>query len=588
MSSIWDLLLEGAGSADADTETPEVDEEIEKKVAESVLPIDVMIESIFTDAATEVNAAFETYEMACIVGGLKVVSEGMDQDGAKDVLTEAAGNLWNSLVAAVNKLRDSVISAIRKVIVSAESIGKNIKPNFDKIEAEFDKNFEDGKFKYKGYIVNPASFNAVDTAVNGSKSLLGMDEFEKGGDGNGNYNDKAGATDEGDPTKKVIKLFVDNTDGLSSKAESQKDLINDIKTFFGCGGDAAEVAVSKSDVDVMKAIISGCTKEAFKAEKKFIADINDITKRMVKDLKAGIKEVDSESTKASWSRWVATLQAYAHIITAVINLKIKVKYSAANSYLGWMTTVAKGKGVTESVEESFSMDDFNLLDAVFEGMAVEEFVEPVEEFTAFANLKAVKIWFGDNGKALRDAIKDANKKYAEKDFKGAQNSYEEAKKNAQAAVAQLKNIDASTWTSVLGFVLFGWYYVNWRLLAHLIVKITEPPASAVKLSKEDKDALKKECGKDFKGTQKVIARILNESIVVCDKMIDMCKNPEKANMEGLELDDTIAGDVMEAIESMLDLMESDDCEKEEPDDPDGDEPSEEGTDLLDMAMSFVN
>lgn len=348
MTKFLGLLLEGVDTSS--DEEIEVDEKVEKEIEETCLPMGTLIETVFTDIENGINVAIETYEMACIVGGVKVVSEGLDQGGATAILTEATDNFFTQIWEQIKKGCDWLVGMIQKLIINVQAIGKDIKAGYTKIEADFDKQFKAGA-KYKGYMFNMAKAEEIMNAVASVMGTVIISNAFTAGDLDDNAD-----TEKGGAMKDIVKAFIDEAK-IDSKAETVKDVVPDVKKALGIDGDPSEITVDAGKVSDMKAVVTACTKDAFKKEKQTINDARKTMNECKKILKNVAKEADVAKEKVSGM--ARKFSACTNLAVTIANLKLKLQYGAGRSYLSWMKKIAKGKGVNgnggeeTTTEESF-------------------------------------------------------------------------------------------------------------------------------------------------------------------------------------------------------------------------------------------
>lgn len=593
MKDFLKLLLEGSENSSAEVEEPMTDEATDKEVNESCLPTGLLIESVFTDINASLNIALETYQMACIVGGVQVVSEGMDQEGATAILTEVTNNIFAKIKEGLIKAKNWFVSLVKKIIDGFKSIGKDTATKFKAVEADFDKNFESGKFKYKGSIIDLAVaddlLKSVDKSIKDAISEItsDIDDISKN---DSDEADDMGKTLISDPAAFFISEVIDNASGVDLKdAKNQADVVNALKKAMGYESDGGkEIEVSSTEATRMKEVIKYTEKSNCEKERELIKT----TSKACDDIVAKLKTVENSNkpNATKWAHAAASMFNFASQLAAsLVNTKIKMAAAAAKSYLGWMKQIAAGKGVTEGAE--YIEEGFDTM-YLFEDAELDDMEEePIEESSMFANLNSMKEWFGDNSKMMKDLVNEGNSAFASKDYKKAQKCYEQAKKEADAALSSLKRIDNSVWTTVVGWLLLGWYYVILRIIAHVVVKVTAPNTKPNgEYTKKDLEAKRKECESGLRGTQKVVGGVIGEIIAFCDQQIDLCKHPDKISMEGCDFD-AEAASLLEEVMALFeddDKGAEDDPESDDDDDPEkNDEPAEEGTDLIDLAMSFL-
>lgn len=160
-------------------------------IDECGLPLSTLIESVFTDMQMGLIAAEETYELACIVGGTQVITEGSGQEGATLVLEGAIKNFFGMIAKKLKQFWEWIKKMWNKFIGLFKKDGKALNSEFDKVKPAVEKKIEETK--NLPAVVNakggaPATVNsgkggvpATTNSGNGEKNLPAVAGGGKGG-----------------------------------------------------------------------------------------------------------------------------------------------------------------------------------------------------------------------------------------------------------------------------------------------------------------------------------------------------------------------------------------------------------------------
>ena len=140
-------------------------------VDETGLSTSVLIETACTDLKIGVLAAEEAFEMACIVGGVQVVSEGTGQEGASVLLEGAIKNFFHMIAEKVRKFVEWLKGLWRKITGRAKTDGKQVQAEFKKVEKAAEKVISSG-----GASGGSTSSAGSSTTSGGGKSAVKLPE----------------------------------------------------------------------------------------------------------------------------------------------------------------------------------------------------------------------------------------------------------------------------------------------------------------------------------------------------------------------------------------------------------------------------
>lgn len=598
------LLLEGSNCDDGeDVETnPEVDKEIE----ENWLPMSTIIENAFAAADMEVIAALETYEMACIVGGVQVVSEGLDRADANAILMEAANGFFTKIKETAKKIKDWFVSIFKKITDKFTIFSRDLSKKEQKLRPDFDKAWAEkkGKATYKGSIINTKTMLdmihninkdaklMVDSPIKyfSSKSLEDIEDVMKNG------------RDEGltklveKPTGNVHRRIMNAMTGQKSDNYdlTVADCTKVFKTRIGYGDEPKEITVSDADVAAMRAVINLSAKDLCNADKESVKYITDLANSTIKF----IDKIEADSTKYPEVTKVISgvtqqLNTLSSSLATIMNTKIQIVTSAAKSYLGWMRSIAGGKAdsgeekgddkstATESYDMSYLFEFSEFDDAVTEGE------DTLMEMFEWTNIKAVKEFFNGKKREAHALTKDANHAFKKGDYKEAKEKYKKALPIWKEILKNIANVPEKEpgMLSSNNWALFIPY-----LNLPVLLVLTYAAASTNKYVPKNRDLVDNERiskkVKTITRTGSISKKMLLESIETIIDYIEFqikaCDKPDGVVVEALSAD--AAELLAESMEVIAEAMEGEGCG-----DPDGndDEGVEEGTDAFDLAMSFL-
>ena len=597
------LLLEGSNCDDGeDVETnPEVDKEIE----ENWLPMSTIIENAFAAADMEVIAALETYEMACIVGGVQVVSEGLDQADANAILMEAANGFFAKIKETAKKVKDWFVSIFKKITDKFTIFSRDLSKKEQKLRPDFDKAWAEkkGKATYKGSIINTKTMLdmihninkdaklMVDSPIKyfSSKSLEDIEDVMKNGREEGLT--KLVEKPAGNVHRRIMNAMTgQKSDNYDLTVE---DCTKVFKTRIGYGDEPKEITVSDADVAAMRAVINLSAKDLCNADKESVKYITDLANSTIKF----IDKIEADSTKYPEVTKVISgvtqqLNTLSSSLATIMNTKVQIVTSAAKSYLGWMRSIAGGKAdsgeekkddkseATESYDMSYLFEFSEFDDAVTES---EDALLEAFEWT---NVKAAKEFFSSRRKEAQSLTKDANHAFKKGDYKAAKEKYKKALpiwKEILKSIAKVPEkepgfLASNDWGLFIPFL-------SMPLLLALGYAMRSTLRYVPKGDFHDKERISKkvkEITRTGSMSKKWLLESIEEVIDYIEFQIKACDKPDGIVLEAMSTD--AAELLAESMEAIAEVMEGEDCD--DPDDDD-DEGVEEGTDAFDLAMSFL-
>lgn len=599
------LLLEGSDcDNNGDVETnPDIDKEIE----ENWLPMSTIIENAFAAADMEVIAALETYEMACIVGGVQVVSEGLDQADANAILMEAANGFFTKIKDTAKKIKDWFVSIFKKITDKFTVFSRDLSKKEQKLRPDFDKAWAEkkGNPTYKGSIISPKKVVQVTHEINEMARVLvdapvkyfsnSLDKIEE--------SIKSGKDPE---IAHLIEKPAGYTHNKLMEAITGKegnnydftvaDCTKEFKAYIGYEDDPKEVVVSNADVEVMRSVINLSAKTICDADKVSVKYITNLADSTIKFL----NKIEADSTKYPETNKMISaitqrLNTLSGSLASLMNTKVQIVTSAAKSYLGWMRSIAGGEtdsgekkgddksAATESYDMSYLFEFSEFDDAVTEGEGA------LMEMFEWTNIKAVKEFFNGKKREAHTLTKDANHAFKKGDYKEAKEKYKKALPIWKEILKNIANVPEKEpgMLSSNNWALFIPY-----LSLPMLLVLTYAAASTNKYVPKNRDLVDNErISKKVKTvtrTGSISKKMLLESIETIIDYIEFqikaCDKPDGVVVEALSAD--AAELLAESMEVIAEAMEGEGC-----DDPDGndddDEGVEEGTDAFDLAMGFL-
>ena len=359
MRNFLETLLEGA--CGANTDDVEVSKDVEKEIEESNLPIGTLIECVTSNGTIGINAALEAYEMACIVGGVSVVSEGLGTEGASTLLEGAVKDFFKKIVEQIKKIKDWFVGMVKKIVSKFTSIGGDVTAKYEKYKSDFDKNFEDGKFTFKGKILDFENGSRTANNITGCIDDI-LDELVEI-KLEGNDKDDIKSIVDAAKSGKTKNIWEGLSDVIGEKVENANDVIALIKKKYGASDDieSKDIKVSSNDVAVMRQVIEASSKDVKKIAKSSIDTVNAKCNIAIKVVKEAEKEA-GENTDAVKviQEAVSELNMLSGLYAQVINTQLGIFASASKAYVEFISQVAKGKAVEESTDFSHLFEEMDM------------------------------------------------------------------------------------------------------------------------------------------------------------------------------------------------------------------------------------
>lgn len=597
------LLLEGSdcGNNDDVETNPDIDKEIE----ENWLPMSTIIENAFAAADMEVIAALETYEMACIVGGVQVVSEGLDQADANAILMEAANGFFTKIKDTAKKIKDWFVSIFKKITDKFTVFSRDLSKKEQKLRPDFDKAWAEkkGNPTYKGSIISPKKVVQVTHEINEMARVLvdapvkyfsnSLDKIEE--------SIKSGKDPEiahliEKPAGYTHNKLMEAITGKESNNYdfTVADCTKEFKAYIGYEDDPKEIVVSNADVEVMRSVINLSAKTICDADKVSVKYITNLADSTIKFL----NKIEADSTKYPETNKMISaitqrLNTLSGSLASLMNTKVQIVTSAAKSYLGWMKSIAGGKAdsgedkgdgkstATESYDMSYLFEFSEFDDAVTESE------DALLEMFEWTNIKAVKEFFGSKRKEAGDLTKEANRAFKKGDYKAAKDKYKKALpiwkeilKNIAKVPEKEPGKGSNNWMFLVPFI---------NLVPALVLSYAAD--STLKYVPEIRDTVDvnrvskkvKEITRTGSVTKKNLLESVEAIIDYVEFQIKACDKPDGIIVEAMSPD--AAELLAESVDAIVEAMEGEGCD--DPDDNDDDEGVEEGTDAFDLAMGFL-
>lgn len=381
MTDFVKTLLESTASDDGVI----VDDNVQ--VEECSIPISTIIESAVADFDIAMTNAIEVYEMACVIGGVKVVSEGAGQSEAATLLEAASENFFTKIAGFFKKIGQKIAEIWNMVLSKVKTIGKNSQKTYNKYRAaakeKLKKAEQDGK---KIPLPETVEIINVDTgeknvgeAISGTIStwsdIDGVISEEFSGDWSDEKNSEMINTDwsisaafgrlcgkklPADASAETIKEFV---------AEKYK-----VKT--------KEPSLNATHINIFTKVVDLAASEEVAGAGKLCKMIEKSAKKLENAADAFSKKApDGDTAKAFFTAAQKMISTMTNISLTVINTRASIIINAATAYANYIKGVATGKiapaGETASNDEGSGEEQQATTDSVdysvfFEGYDIVE------------------------------------------------------------------------------------------------------------------------------------------------------------------------------------------------------------------------
>lgn len=365
-------------------------------VDETGLSTSALIETACTDLKIGVLAAEEAFEMACIVGGAQVVSEGTGQQGASILLEGAIKNFFNMIAEKVKKFVEWIKGLWRKITGRAKTDGKQVQAEFKKVEKAAEQVISSGGTSTasgggKSAVKLPESITILDID-NGEKKVTDMISYTR--DALNQFDEmmniiKSGDISKVDDEKMVIhtknqygenkdwkanQMLANGEEGLEGKLKvivkdpSVKDMSSFtayIRRCYGIGSQKkAEADFTKADLATMRKVVDLAGSSDIANANAICEGVTTRCNNIIKVCKeyansddgavdavsagngnaiAGVKKIVSSVTKE--------INEIGNILTTLVNERSIIILNAAKSYTSFVKSVAS-KGTTKAAQDA--------------------------------------------------------------------------------------------------------------------------------------------------------------------------------------------------------------------------------------------
>lgn len=328
------------------------------QVEECSIPISTIIESAVADFDIAMTNAIEVYEMACVIGGVKVVSEGAGQSEAAALLEAASENFFTKIAGFFKKIGQKIAELWNMFVEKVKSIGKNSQKIFNKYRAAAKEKLKNAERKgekiplpEKFEIIDPdgeedcSTFikDAIDNYNNIEKSL---DDLGFSGDWNeDDYNGMVGTDwSVSSVAKRVFDLDVSSTEELKTKlAEAYKG--------------STEKFLTANMIDTFTAVVDLAASDDVARSGKICKMMEKNAKKLEKGAEAFSKKApDDDKAKKFFTAAQTMLSTILSITMTIINTRASIIINAATAYANFTKGVATGK-IASTGEESGSGEE---------------------------------------------------------------------------------------------------------------------------------------------------------------------------------------------------------------------------------------
>lgn len=319
------------------------------QVEESSTPISTLIESAFADFDIAMINAMEVYEMACVIGGVKVVSEGAGQTEAAALLEAASGNFFGKIADFFRKIGKSIADLWNKIVAKIKTIGKNSQKMYNKYRAaaleKVKKAKSDGKtipFPAEIKFINVESSEKEFASIINDISTTWADiDKSLGEDFNGDWSDdkKSNIVDTDWSISNVFGKIVGKKLADDATIETVKEYV------------AKKYELENHNPDLDERYINLFTKTVDLAASEEVAGAGKLCKMIEQGAKKLEKMADAYSKKAPDGDAAKTfftaaqkmISTMSNVALTIVNTRAAFIINAATGYANYIKSVATGK-----------------------------------------------------------------------------------------------------------------------------------------------------------------------------------------------------------------------------------------------------
>lgn len=284
--NILQALAEGKPTAST---TVSIDPSIETFVNESTIPMDILIESVYLDLDITMQQAYETYEMASIVGIAEALQKETNvQEAVSVVMENAVTNLFGKIIEQLKRFKDWFFGIIRKLVTKITGSTDNASSNLKEAARKLDPA---SGIRYTGHYYNPDGKKFMESVINAAdeiyenmdkelakaESIIAKGEYNKAVSKDGPVT-IIGASKQGaaiDICKKLnIKYEDDPTSALIKEAKKRTGLAPDNKV----NDEATPELIGRMSNDIRD------TTDIIRTATKRLSKVEAVTKSMTKRL----------------------------------------------------------------------------------------------------------------------------------------------------------------------------------------------------------------------------------------------------------------------------------------------------------------
>ena len=320
-------------------------------VEECLTPISTLIESAVADFDIAMTDATEVYEMACIVGGAKIVSEGAGQSEAATLLEAASGNFFSKIADFFKKIGQKIAEIWGILMEKVKSIGKNSQKTFNKYRAAAKEKLKNAEKEGKE-IPLPENFKVIDIAT-GEKEFEDivkndidsysdvdktLDKYGMGASDEWNEEESAALTGLDWSSVSTVAKGMYGIDNVSSIEDLKKYVVNKYS------GGSTGTTLTATMIDTFTTTVDLAASEDVARSGKMCKMIQNGAKKMEKGAEAFSKKApDSDKAKKLFASAQAMISMLTNISMTIINTRASIIINAATAYANFIKGVATGK-----------------------------------------------------------------------------------------------------------------------------------------------------------------------------------------------------------------------------------------------------
>lgn len=328
------------------------------QVEESVLPLSTLIESTFADFDTSMIQAAEVYEMACVVGGVKVVSEGAGASEASVLLESTVKDFFGKIAKIFKKIGEKIVEIWNMIIQKIKNIGKNSQKVYNKYRAAAKEKLKKANADGKNIPI-PDSLKIINVdageevfagAVASLREKWLSDDMFKTFDGNEWSEDEFNKFTSNDYSLGAI--FNEITEKSSAKTDATAE---DLKNFVTSKYEVKtqEKYLNATHINIFTKVVDLAASEDVAGAGKLCKQIEKIAKKLEKKAEEFSKNApDDDTAKKFFTAAQSMFSNSSNVAITIINTRASIIINAAQAYANYTKSVATGKAGSAGDEEN--------------------------------------------------------------------------------------------------------------------------------------------------------------------------------------------------------------------------------------------